>query len=140
MAERNGLLQAFQEIQRALDSIETLPECDLTPLPPSQSPFPALYLFWDDESLQIEGGDLKWIEPFNARLTLKAWLYLATEKNSDAVIQLIEKVQLVKDVIKETTAVAETWKGNVTHVNAMYGSEPRYWAGAEITILVGEYL
>jgi hypothetical protein len=140
MAERNGLLRLYGQIEDVLNGIETLPKIDPIPLPPTTSPIPAMYLIWDDEALEIVGGDLKWIEPFNARTMFKVWLYVPAEPNKNIAVTLIEKAQLIKDAIKAATANAEEWKGNVVKVAPSYGMETRAYGAIEVTILFGEYL
>jgi hypothetical protein len=144
VAIRNGLLAAFKEIQAALDAMDGLPDVNLNPLPPASAPFPALFLFWDDENLEMEGGDLNWIEPLNARAIFKVWLYVKSQQPTEMVYQLMEQVQLVKDAIKQATTDARGstpgWKGNVLKVEPLYGAEQRVWGAMQITIQIGEYL
>lgn len=139
MTQRNGLLKAFTEISEAISSIEALPDCQFIPLPPSMAAFPSMYIYWDDETFELEHSDLKWMNPLKARLLIKVWLYIESVGDREMVFQLMEKVQLIKDKMTATTTIAESWCGNVVRVVPMYGVEPRNWAGAEISILVAEY-
>lgn len=139
----SGLQKAFTDIRQVLDAIPTLPDCDLEPQDPETSAFPALYFFWDNEKRQIDGGDLKWINPLNSRAWFKVHLYLKKEKNIDMPISLFAASLLIIAAITSATAVSNDWKGNVTETQPIYGSGDNHgnpaWAGLVITIEVGEY-
>lgn len=137
---RNGLLRAYQQIQEQLSLIEELPDVELFPVAPGEAPLPSMYFFWDQESLTFDGGDTKWINPLNVRAFFKVWLNVKGDNAVDALTTLIIDVQLIKDAVTAATTNALNWKGNVTKVIPAYGTEPKYWAGAEITIEIGEYL
>lgn len=141
MSDRSGLLAAFEDIFEVLSTLQGFPVCELNPLPPANAPLPSLYFFWDDETFDLEHSDIKWINPGNARTQFKIWHYFELQGGESAMVQLINKVAVIRLAIKDATTLATRWKGNVIKVIPMYGShEKSSFAGVEITILIAEYL
>lgn len=133
-------VDSFIAIKEALDEITGgWPECGFDPRPAEQvGSFPARYLWWDEHDYEVEGGDIKWIQPLNTRAMVYLDLYVQKGSADHLSLALAEAVQTHVDKIRQLTATPIGFRCAVSHVDPIYG-ENAPWAAARLTILVGTF-